>query len=121
MAIHIKGARGDILRASTRLPDRRASMIDCYLVQGTQESYPNIISSSEAEQKISCILGALDIVVDQCENTICRMSRFLLCWLNSTTFQHFHEIPFSLVEEKSTERKYRNVQERLLALPFECI
>ncbi|KAH7231630.1 uncharacterized protein BKA55DRAFT_524254, partial [Fusarium redolens] len=113
-----KGARRDILRASTRLPDRRALAIDYFLGQGTQESCSDIISSSEAEQKISCILGALDIVVDRCENTIRRTSRFLLCWLNSTRLQYFHERPFSLVAEKSTERKYRNVQKRLLAFAF---
>ncbi|KAH7463312.1 hypothetical protein FOMA001_g18009 [Fusarium oxysporum f. sp. matthiolae] len=113
-----KGARRDILRASTRLPDRRALAIDCFLGQGNQESDPNIVSSSEAEQKISCILEALGIVVDRCEDTISRTSRFLLCWLNSTRHQHFHERPFSLVAEKSTEKKYRNVQKRLLAFAF---
>jgi hypothetical protein len=55
-----KGARRDILRASTRLPDRRALAIDCFLGQGNQESDPDIVRSSEAEQKISCILQALD-------------------------------------------------------------
>jgi hypothetical protein len=72
-----KGARRDILRALTRLPDRRALAIDCFLGQGTQESDLDIVSSSEAEQKISCILGALGIVVDRCEDTINRTSRFL--------------------------------------------
>jgi hypothetical protein len=86
-----KGARRDILRALTRLPDRRALAIDCFLGQGTQESDLDIVSSSEAEQKISCILGALGIVVDRCEDTINRTSRFLLCWVNSTRDQHFHE------------------------------
>ncbi|KAH7247323.1 uncharacterized protein BKA55DRAFT_701968, partial [Fusarium redolens] len=38
--------------------------------------------------------------------------------LNSTRLHHFHERPFSLVAEKSTERKYRNVQKRLLAFAF---
>ncbi|EXK77216.1 hypothetical protein FOQG_18067 [Fusarium oxysporum f. sp. raphani 54005] len=113
-----KGARRDILRASTRLPDRRALEIDCFLGQGNQESDPDIVSSSETEQKISCILGALDIVVDRCEDTISQTSRFLLCWLNSTRHQHFHERPFSLVAERSTEKKYRNVQKRLLAFAF---
>lgn len=113
-----KGARRDILRASTRLPDQRFLAIDYFLGQGNQESDPDIISSSEAEQKISCILGALDIVVDRCEDTISRTSRFLLCWLNSTRHHHFYERPFSLVAEKSTERKYRIVQKRLLTFAF---
>ncbi|EXL68003.1 hypothetical protein FOPG_15909 [Fusarium oxysporum f. sp. conglutinans race 2 54008] len=113
-----KDARRDILRASTRLPDRRALAINCFLGQGNQESDSDVVSSSEAEQKISCILGALDIVVDRCEDTISQTSRFLLCWLNSTRHQHFHERPFSLVAEKGTEKKYRNVQKRLLAFAF---
>jgi hypothetical protein len=113
-----KDARRDILRASTRLPDRRALAINCFLGQGNQESDSDIVSSSEAEQKISCILGALDIVVDRCEDTISQISRFLLCWLNSMRHQHFYERPFSLVAEKSTEKKYRNVQKRLLAFAF---
>jgi hypothetical protein len=113
-----KGVRRDILRASTRLPDRRALASDFFLGQGAQEGYPDVMSSSEAEQKISCVLGALDDVVDRCENTVRQTSRFLLCWLNSTRLQHFHERPFTLVGEKNTERKYRNVQKRLLAFVF---
>ncbi|KAJ0136748.1 putative CWF19-like protein 1 like protein [Fusarium oxysporum f. sp. albedinis] len=91
-----EGARRDILQALTRLPDRRALAIDYFLGQGNQESDLDIVSSSRAD----------------------RTSRFLLCWLNSTRLQHFHERPFSLVAEKTTERKYRNVQKRLLAFAF---
>ena len=47
-----------------------------------------------------------------------RTSRFLLCWLYSTRHQHSRERPFSLVAEKSTEKRYRNFQKRLLAFVF---
>ncbi|EXK76874.1 hypothetical protein FOQG_18395 [Fusarium oxysporum f. sp. raphani 54005] len=57
-------------------------------------------------------------MVDRCEDTISQTSRFLLCWLNSTRHQHFHERPSSLVAERSTKKKYRNVQKRLLAFAF---
>jgi hypothetical protein len=53
-AIH-KGARREILRASTRLPNRRALAIKFFLGQGAQEGHPDVASSSEAEQKICCI------------------------------------------------------------------
>jgi hypothetical protein len=72
-----KSARRDILRALTRLPDRHALKVDYVLGQGSHESSPDVTSLSEVEQKISCILGALDSVVDRCENTTRRTSRFL--------------------------------------------
>ncbi|QKD56906.2 uncharacterized protein FOBCDRAFT_203955 [Fusarium oxysporum Fo47] len=46
-----KGARRDILRASTRLPDRRALAIDCFLGQGNQESDPDISGGGEEYRK----------------------------------------------------------------------
>ncbi|KAH7147123.1 hypothetical protein B0J13DRAFT_584460 [Dactylonectria estremocensis] len=102
-----RNVRRDVLRASTRLPDRRSLMRDFVLGQGSYEGDSDIISPREDEQKISCIMGALDLVIDRCENTVRHTSRTILCWLLSARLQYFHDRPFSLVAEKNSEKRYR--------------
>jgi hypothetical protein len=55
------------------------------------------------EQKISCIMKALDLVIDRCENTVRYTGRTLLCWLSSLKLYVYRETLFCLVAEKSSE------------------
>jgi hypothetical protein len=55
-----RDVRGDVLLASTRLPDRRSLMRNFILGQGPSQGDPDIESPKEDEQKVSCIMGALD-------------------------------------------------------------
>ncbi|KAH7231099.1 hypothetical protein BKA59DRAFT_536212 [Fusarium tricinctum] len=110
-----RGSRRDVLRALIRLPDRHALNADYILGQGSSEGAPNIISPREDEQKISCIMRALDSVIDRCEDTVRCTSHNLHCWLLSSRLHSRREIAFNLVAEKSSEIKYRRTQKQFLA------
>ncbi|CAF3545320.1 unnamed protein product [Fusarium graminearum] len=110
-----ENARRDILRAMTRLPDRHSLMSDYIMAQGSQQGDPCIRSSYVDEQKISCTMRALDLVIDRCENTVRHTGRTLLCWLSSPKLHVYRENPFCLVAEKSSETRYRVLQKRFLA------
>uniref|UniRef100_A0A0D2XSY0 Uncharacterized protein n=1 Tax=Fusarium oxysporum (strain Fo5176) TaxID=660025 RepID=A0A0D2XSY0_FUSOF len=98
-----RGPRRDVLRALTRLPDRYSLSADYTLGQGTLEGTPNLISPREDEQKISCIVRALDSVIGRCEDTVRCTSHNLLCWLLSSRLRSRREFTFNLVAERSSE------------------
>ncbi|KAI8415992.1 hypothetical protein FOFC_02300 [Fusarium oxysporum] len=110
-----ENARRDILRAMTRLPDRHSLMSDYVMAQGRRQGDMCTRSSYVDEQKLSCTMRALDLVIDRCENTARYTSRTLLCWLSSPKLHVYRENPFSLVAEKSSETRYRVLQKRFLA------
>jgi hypothetical protein len=110
-----RGSRRDVLRALIRLPDRHCLDADYILGQGNSEGAPNLVSPREDEQKISCIMRALDLVIDRCEDTVRCTSHNLLCWLLSSRLQSRREIAFSLVAERSSEIRYRRTQKQFLA------
>ncbi|KAK2122363.1 hypothetical protein NOF04DRAFT_1374394 [Fusarium oxysporum II5] len=110
-----RGSRRDVLRALSRLPDRHSLNIDYILGKGNLEGAPNLISPREDEQKISCIMRALDLVIDRCEETVRCTSHNLLCWLLSSRLQSRREVAFNLVAEKNSEIRYRRTQKQFLA------
>ncbi|KAJ9419615.1 hypothetical protein QL093DRAFT_2591171 [Fusarium oxysporum] len=110
-----RGPRRDVLRALTRLPDRYSLSADYTLGQGTLEGTPNLISPREDEQKISCIVRALDSVIGRCEDTVRCTSHNLLCWLLSSRLRSRREFTFNLVAERSSEVRYRRTQKQFLA------
>ncbi|KAH7459124.1 hypothetical protein FOMA001_g20247 [Fusarium oxysporum f. sp. matthiolae] len=110
-----RGSRRDVLRALIRLPDRHSLNTDYTLGQGNPEGAPNLVSPREDEQKISCIMRALDLVIDRCEETIRCTSHNILCWLLSSRLQSRREVAFNLVAEKNSEIRYRRTQKQFLA------
>ncbi|EXM15585.1 hypothetical protein FOTG_16071 [Fusarium oxysporum f. sp. vasinfectum 25433] len=110
-----RGSRRDVLRALIRLPDRHSLNTDYTLGQGNLEGAPNLVSPREDEQKISCIMRALDLVIDRCEETVRCTSHNILCWLLSSRLQSRREIAFNLVAERSSEIRYRRTQKPFLA------
>jgi hypothetical protein len=78
----------------------------------------DVLSPKEDEQKIACLMEGFDLVIDRCEYTACHTSRTTLCWLASSRAHRFQDRPFSLVSKKSSEKKYRHLQKRLLAFVF---
>jgi hypothetical protein len=110
-----RGSRRDVLQALTRLPNRHSLNADYVLGQGTLQGAPNLISPREDEQKISCIMRALDSVIDRCEDTVRGTSHNLLCWLLSSRLQSRREFAFNLVVERSSEIRYRRTQKQFLA------
>ncbi|KAH7261579.1 hypothetical protein BKA59DRAFT_488953 [Fusarium tricinctum] len=109
-----RGSRRDVLRALIRLPDRHSLDADYILEQGNSEGAPNFVSPREDEQKIACIMRALDLVIDRCEDTVRYTSQNLLCWLLSSRLQSRREVAFNLVAEKNSEIRYRRTQKQFL-------
>ncbi|EXK24333.1 hypothetical protein FOMG_18930 [Fusarium oxysporum f. sp. melonis 26406] len=110
-----RGSRRDILRALIRLPNRHSLHADYTLGQGNSEGAPNLVSPREDEQKISCIVRALDSVIDRCEDTVRGTSHNILCWLLSSRLQSRRELAFNLVAETSSVVRYRRTQKQFLA------
>jgi hypothetical protein len=110
-----RGSRRDVLRALIRLPHRNSLNADYILGQGNSEDTPNLVSPREDEQKISCIMRALDLVIDRCEDIVRCTSHNLLCWLLSSRLQSRREVAFNLVAEENSEIKYRRTQKQFLA------
>ena len=79
-----RDVRRHVLPASTRLPGRLSLMRNFVLGQGLSEGDPDIESPKEDEQKASCNMGALHLVIDRCENTVRHTGHIILCWLLST-------------------------------------
>ncbi|KAH7227219.1 uncharacterized protein BKA55DRAFT_599224 [Fusarium redolens] len=79
-----RGSRRDVLRALIRLPNRPSLNADYTLGQGNSEGAPNLVSLREDAQKILCIMRALDLVIDRCEET------------------SYQEIAFNLIVERKT-------------------
>ena len=110
-----RDARRDILRALTQLPNRRALGNDLIIGQASEDGNPDIFSPSKVEQKIACILSAMDPVLDRCEKTACNTNRNLLCWLQSRRIGSCTNKEFTLVAEKSSRQWYRTLWKRFLA------
>ncbi|KAH7150656.1 hypothetical protein DER46DRAFT_628633 [Fusarium sp. MPI-SDFR-AT-0072] len=93
----------------TRLPDRYSLISDYVMAQGCRQGDLYIRSSYVDEQKISCTMKALDLVIDRCENTVRYTGRTLLYWLSSPKLYIYRETPFCLIAEKSSETQYKNI------------
>lgn len=74
-----KGARRDILQALIQLPNRHHLTTDYFIGQRSRKTRPAIVSSDVDEQKISCLLSALDCLLNRCEETVWNTSRHILC------------------------------------------
>lgn len=117
-----KGVRRDILQAMTRLPNSIGidPNIDTHFVlgQGPHEGDAGIVSLRGDEQKISCALGAVDLMLDRCELTVQHTSRLLRCWLVSSKPGNYQPKPFALMTQENTRKKYRILWKRFIAFIF---
>ncbi|KAH7113418.1 hypothetical protein EDB81DRAFT_670333, partial [Dactylonectria macrodidyma] len=112
--------RRDILQAMTRIPASPGistnSSSDFVLGQGPHEGDDDIISSRQDEQKISCVLNAVDLMLDRCELTVQNTNRLLRCWLVSASPTSYQPKSFALMAEPNTRKKYRLLWKRFIAL-----
>ncbi|KAJ0127598.1 Class E vacuolar protein-sorting machinery protein HSE1 [Fusarium oxysporum f. sp. albedinis] len=74
-------------------------MVDYVLGQGPSRGDPDIVSPWQDEQKIACIVSALEHVLDRCEMTARHTGRSLLCWLRSSRLESCGQNPFTLLAE----------------------
>lgn len=73
-----KGVRRDILKGMTSITRHRG---DLYLGRGDSEVHERITIPHLAEQKISYLMYAVDLMLNRCERTTNHTSRLIRCWL----------------------------------------
>ncbi|KAF4458828.1 hypothetical protein FALBO_14430 [Fusarium albosuccineum] len=81
--ITYRNVRRDVLLAMTRLPVHTIGHslgADYFLGQGPCPGDPDIVSPGEEEQKILCILGAVDAMLDRCQLTAQNTNREHEAW-----------------------------------------
>jgi hypothetical protein len=110
-------ARRDLLLALTRVPNRHSLAADYFLGQDLSQDNKDLASPSQDEQKISCLMGTVDVMLDRCEVTVRHTSQALLRLLQGSWLRA-HKHPFSLPARDSTKKKYRQHWKRLLAFTF---
>ena len=105
-----KDARHDILRAMIRLPmkdsqSRRSARLT--LGQGVVEGDADFISSLATEERITCTMKAVDLIINRCERTTLQTLRLIRCWLITSKTSQVHSRAFTVMTEQSTRRRYR--------------
>ncbi|KAH7463500.1 hypothetical protein BFJ68_g17307 [Fusarium oxysporum] len=79
-----RGRSRDVLDALAAVSFSQGSGPHILGRQGTNGLHEDIVSAAEDERKIAAVLNALDALLDRCEETACKTSRSILCWLRST-------------------------------------
>jgi hypothetical protein len=105
-----------ILLALADMPNLHCRRSDHYLGQGLGDGAEALWMPDE--QKSSCLIEAMDRMLDRCEETMRNTSRSLLCWLRSTKPQACYPKPFILVALEASERKYRQLFKCFVVFKF---
>lgn len=116
-----RGVRRDNLRALASIPRRRtASKAWSNFALGQSEigGGNDVVSTATEEQKLSCILGAADMMITRCEITARHTSRLCRCWLLSSRPDVCQPKAFSIVGEATTQYRYRWTWKRFIAFLF---
>lgn len=116
--ITYKNVRRDILQAMARLPAcgiNPSSNTDFVLGQGPREGDADVVSLRQDEQKIACMLDAVDLMLERCELTIQHTSPLLLCLLVSPKPGVKQPKPFALMAGKNTRKMYRSLWKPFIA------
>ena len=108
-----KNVRRDILKAMTM--NTRRPWGDLHLGQGEHEGDADLISLSHREQKIACILDAVDLMINRCETTARHTSRLIRCWLITSRSNSHQSRAFSVMTERNTQSKYRMMWKKFIA------
>jgi len=76
-------------------------------VLGRSKDGAELSSPRSHERKIANIVTTVDIMLDQCKETVNPTSRPILCWLWTVNAQPCFPKPFQLVWREFSEKKYR--------------
>src|SRR5262249_41987692 len=66
------------------------------------------------EQRLECLMLAMDRLFDRCEDTLRYTDVSIRCWLRSREAHRPYKTPFELVGRPSTTRRYRRSMKGLL-------
>ncbi|KJK87120.1 hypothetical protein H633G_09028 [Metarhizium anisopliae BRIP 53284] len=113
-----KDVRRDILRAMTSTPASSAATKpsrDLHLGQGEHEGDDDIFMSCLDEQKLGCLMEAVDLVLNRCETTAHNTSRLIRCWLVTSRANSYQSNAFSVMTELATQHRYRVMWKKFIA------
>ncbi|OAA55766.1 hypothetical protein LEL_10980 [Akanthomyces lecanii RCEF 1005] len=107
-----KGARRDILKAMT---STAKITHDLFLGQGEQDGDADVSIRRSDEQKLTCVLAAVDLMLDRCETTARNTSRLIRCWLVTSKPNSYQSNAFSVMTESNTRYRYRQTWKKFMA------
>ena len=108
----------DILQALVRLPNSGGVEADYTICEMPGGNRAPLVSSRISEQKLSYLLGAMDCLLDRCEETVRHTSRHILSWLQSTKQTMDTRRTFSLVAKPASRQRYRRLWKCFIAFLF---
>ncbi|KID83230.1 recQ helicase-like protein [Metarhizium guizhouense ARSEF 977] len=109
-------ARRGTLLALTQLPNSKPLEIHW----GSSIELESWTFPLQDEQKLSCLMNVVDLMLDRCEETVRHTSRPILCWLRSMDQESHNMKPFKIVARDSSSRKYRKYWKRCITFVFRC-
>lgn len=85
------------------------------LGQGVAEGDADFISSQTSEERIACVMKAVDLVINRCERTALQTSRLIRCWIVTSRTMKYNSRSFQVMTERSTRRRYRDSWKKFIA------
>lgn len=107
-----KDVRRDILKAMTSMPKPKK---DLYLGQGEHDRDRDVIIPRVNEQKLACLMEAVDLMLNRCETTARNTSRLIRCWLVTSKANSYQSNAFSVMTELNTRYRYRLMWKKFIA------
>lgn len=110
--------RRDMLKAMARLPVRVSQSrrwATLTLGQGVADGDADFISSQASEERIACVMKAVDLVINRCERTVLHTSRLIRCWIVTSKAMKYNSRSFEVMTERSTRRRYRDTWKKFMA------
>ncbi|OAQ58446.1 hypothetical protein VFPPC_11576 [Pochonia chlamydosporia 170] len=113
-----KNVRRDLLKAMVRLPLRHPKSRQwaaLKLGQGVADGDADFVSSQISEERIACVMKAVDLVINRCERTVLQTSRLIRCWIVTSRTMNYNSRSFEVMTERSTRRRYRDSWKKFIA------
>jgi hypothetical protein len=107
-----KNVRRDMLKAMVRLPikdPQSRRWATSTLGQGVADGVADFISSQTPEERIACVMKAVDLFINRCERTAMHTSRLIRCWIVTSRAMKYNSLSFEVITERSTRRRYRDL------------
>jgi hypothetical protein len=115
-AVTYSGIRRDLLRRLAAVLSPGGA--DVFLGPGPSPGDPDLWSPRQDEQKLYRLMGAVQRVLDRCDETVRHTGHGLLRWLQSTQPHACCRKPFTLVSLPTTKKKYWRLFQRFVVFVF---
>ncbi|KAL7917309.1 hypothetical protein ACQKWADRAFT_325926 [Trichoderma austrokoningii] len=113
-----KNVRRDMLKAMARLPTKDSKSRQwaaLSLGQGVADGDADFVSPRTSEERIACVMKAVDLVINRCERTALHTSRLIRCWVVTSRAMRCNSRSFEVMTERSTRYRYRDSWKKFIA------